>query len=103
MTNKPQKIRAIGAQPPKPSQLTEQERLAAIQRGYTQKYESIAQGVLFNLLNNASSFGSVVAEPEAVVRAAIAVTSAFMDQIGPAVDEGFDKLMKAANERKEEK
>ena len=103
MTSKPQKIRAIGAQPPKPSQLTEQERLAAIQRGYTQKFESIAQGALYNILNNASSFGTVVAEPEAIARAAIAVAVAFMDQIGPAVDEGFDKLMKAANERKEEK
>lgn len=90
MSNKPEKIHAIGA---KPAALTEDQKLAALERGYAQKYESVAQGALFNLLNNPSSFSTAIAEPGKVVESAIAVASAYMEKIGPAVDAGFAALV----------
>ena len=98
--NKPQKIQAIGA---KPAPLTEEQKIAALYRGYAQKFESVAQGALFNLINNPSAFATAIADPGQIAKSAIAIASAYMEQVGPAVDAGFLAVKEQATEKKEEK
>ena len=76
-----------------PQVMTEEQRIAAISRGFTQAFQNIAQGALFNLLNNASSFGTAIAEPGTIVDAALKIASDYMEKVGKANDACFDKVM----------
>lgn len=100
MNKKPQKIQAIGA---KPAPLSQEQQVAALYRGYAQKYESVAQGALFNLLNNPSSFATAIADPGQIVDSALAIASAYMEKVGNAVDAGFNALRPKEEDKAEEK
>jgi len=86
----------------KPQQLTAEQRMAVISRGFTQQFQNIAQGALFNLLNNPSSFSTAIAEPDKIVDAALGVAASFMEKAGAAVDASFDKVMNKAQENPSE-
>ena len=58
--NKPKTVRLPQGSAPKP--LTQQEQIAAISRGFTQQFNAIAQGVLFNLVHGYASAGNVPKE-----------------------------------------
>lgn len=80
---------AAGA--PKP--LTPQEQLAAISRGFTQQFQSIAQGVLFNLVHGYAASGNVVPAADLLVTECLEITDAFMANVGPACDKAFEELV----------
>lgn len=85
------RIPAQGAGAPKP--LTPQEQLAAISRGFTQQYQSIAQGVLYNLVHGYSTSGNVVPAADLLVKETLEITDAFMANVGPACDKAFEELI----------
>jgi len=106
MAKRPTTIRipaqgAAGA--PKP--LNPQEQLAAIARGFTQQYQSIAQGVLYNLVHGYATSGNVVPAADLLVKEVLEVTDSFMANVGPACDKAFEELVvkkqAAAAEKKE--
>lgn len=88
--NKPKNVRLSQGSAPKP--LTQQEQIAAISRGFTQQFNSIAQGVLFNLVHGYASAGSVPKE-SIIVEQAISITEDFMEKVGPACDKAFDLIV----------
>ena len=91
---------AAGA--PKP--LNPQEQLAAIARGFTQQYQSIAQGVLYNLVHGYAGAGKMIPAAD-LVKEVLEVTDSFMANVGPACDKAFEELVvkkqAAAAEKKE--
>lgn len=102
--NKPKTVRLPQGSAPKP--LTQQEQIAAISRGFTQQYQSIAQGVLFNLVHGYATSGNVVPAAYLLVSEALEVTDSFMAKVGPACNEAFEELVvkkqaEAAAEKKE--
>lgn len=88
--NKPKNVRLPQGSAPKP--LTQQEQIAAISRGFTQQFNSIAQGVLFNLVHGYAAADSL---PEAsiIVELAINITEDFMEKVGRACDKAFDLIV----------
>lgn len=88
--NKPKTVRLPQGSAPKP--LTQQEQIAAISRGFTQQFNSIAQGVLFNLVHGYASAGNVPKEGR-IVEQAISITESFMEEVGPACDAAFDLIV----------
>ena len=84
--NKPKNVRLPQGSAPKP--LTQQEQIAAISRGFTQQFNSIAQGVLFNLIHGYASAGSVPKE-SVIVEQAMSIT----EKVGPACDKAFDLIV----------
>ena len=101
--NKPKTVRLPQGSAPKP--LTQQEQIAAIARGFTQQYQSIAQGVLFNLVHGYAASGNVVPAADLLVKEVLEVTDSFMANVGPACDNAFEELVvkkqAAAAEKKE--
>lgn len=63
---------------PAPHQMTEEEMKANQARFFLQKRESFAQGILYNLCNNASSFGTAMNEPEVLVKKSIEMADLLM-------------------------
>ena len=100
--NKPKNVCLPQGSAPKP--LTQQEQIAAISRGFTQQFNSIAQGVLFNLIHGYASAGDVP-DVGLIVEASIKTTETFMEKVGPACDKAFDLIVvhkgKPEDERKE--
>lgn len=88
--NKPKTVRLPQGSAPKP--LTQQEQIAAISRGFTQQFNSIAQGVLFNLVHGFATSGDIP-KPASIVDAAITITESFMEEVGPACDAAFDLIV----------
>lgn len=88
--NKPKTVRLPQGSAPKP--LTQQEHIAAISRGFTQQFNSIAQGVLFNLVHGFASAGNIH-DLDMAVEASIKITEAFMKEVGPACDNAFDEIV----------
>lgn len=86
------KARTLKPQAQQPRPMTEQERAAAIARGFTQQYNSIAQGVLFNLVHGYASSGSVPKDGP-LVEEVISITERYMEEIGPACDAAFDVIV----------
>ena len=76
-----------------PQPLTEEQRLAALSRGFTQQFNSIAQGVLFNLAHGYASSGNPLPKPASLVDEAITITESFMEEVGPACDNAFDLIV----------
>ena len=76
--NKPNKIHAIGA---KPAPLTEDEIKAKQAMFFMQKRETFAQGILYNLTNNAASFSTAIAEPEVLVEKAVQMADLLLDKL----------------------
>ena len=100
--NKPKNVRLPQGSAPKP--LTQQEQIAAISRGFTQQFNSIAQGVLFNLIHGYASAGDVP-DVGLIVEASIKTTETFIEKVGPACDKAFDLIVvhkgKPEDKRKE--
>ena len=88
--NKPKNVRLPQGSASKP--LTQQEQIAAISRGFTQQFNSIAQGVLFNLIHGYASTGDVP-DVGLIVEASIKTTETFMEKVGPACDKAFDLIV----------
>lgn len=88
--NKPKTVRLPQGSAPKP--LTQQEQIAAISRGFTQQFNSIAQGVLFNLVHGYANSGNMP-KPARVVDEAITITESFMEEVDPACDAAFDLIV----------
>lgn len=88
--NKPKTVRLPQGSAPKP--LTQQEQIAAISRGFTQQFNSIAQGVLFNLVHGYANSGNMP-KTASVVDEAITITESFMEEVGPACDAAFDLIV----------
>ena len=88
--NKPKTVRLPQGSAPKP--LTQQEQIAAISRGFTQQFNSIAQAVLFNLVHGFATSGDIP-EPAKIVEASIKITETFMKEVGPACDKSFDEIV----------
>lgn len=61
-----------------PSPLTAEEMKANQARFFMQKRESFAQGILYNLCNNASSFSTAMAQPEVLVKKSIEMADLLM-------------------------
>lgn len=61
-----------------PSPMTEEEMRANQARFFMQKRESFAQGILYNLCNNASSFGTAMNEPEVLVKKSVEMADLLM-------------------------
>lgn len=99
MTKKVVKI-PTGPKPGAPAPLNQEERIAAMNRAFIQRFESIAQGVLYNLCNNPAVCSTAFNEPEQLVKTTIDITTAYFDKIGPAVDAAFDKMVNTAKENK---
>ncbi len=99
MNKKPNIVRPIGA---KPAPLSEAEKIAAISRGFTQQYQSIAQGVLFNLIHGYATCDGALPKAEVVIEQTLSVTDQFMEKVGPACDASFAKLFNKPEEKKEE-
>lgn len=76
----------------KPAPMTPEQQNAAIARGFTQQFNSIAQGVLFNLVHGYASSGQVPKVPR-LVDEAISITEGFMEEVGPACDSAFDFIV----------
>ena len=94
--NKSQKPRTTA----QPRPLTQEERMAAISRGFTQQYNSIAQGVLYNLAHNPAIAQDLDAEE--LAESAIQITNAFMEKVGPACDACFEAVMSRQGKEEEE-
>ena len=84
----------------KPAPMSEAQRMEAISRGFTQQYQSIAQGVLYNLIGSGAAKRHT---PAKVAEKALAITSAFLKKIGPEVDACFDAVVKAGTPAPEKK
>lgn len=89
------------AEAAKPAPLTDAQRLAAIERGFTQQYQSIAQGVLFNLCHGYSASGNTLPAAMLLTKEVLEITDAFMDNIGQACDAAFERIVVSKMKEKE--
>ena len=76
-----------------PQPLTEEQRLAAISRGFTQQFNSIVQGALFNLIHGYAASGNPVPKEARLVDQAISIAECYMEDVGPACDAAFDLIV----------
>ena len=65
----------------KPMPLTEEQIKQNQARFFLQKRESFAQGILYNLINNPSSFSTAVNEPEVLVKKSVEMADLLMKHL----------------------
>ena len=80
-----------------PTPLTQEQHAAMVGRAFTQKFNSIAEGIIFNLVHGAASTGSLPA-PVLIVDEVLAITETYMEKVGPACDEAFDRIFNKTEE-----
>lgn len=85
---------------PVPSKPTEEEKAAALHRAFSQQFQSIAQGALYNILQNIVYRDY---DPQEVVGYAFTIAREYMLQQVEAIDETFADYGKALAERNAEK
>jgi hypothetical protein len=83
-------------------QISPEQIAAEHYRAFSQQMQSIAQGILYNMLHNAKPQTS--AEGAALVDRALEMAEHYMHAAGPAVKVAFDRQMALADEeaKKEE-
>lgn len=65
-------------QAPAAPSISQEEMAANRARFFMQKRESFVQGILYNLCNNPSSFGTAMSEPEVLVKKSIEMADLLM-------------------------
>lgn len=90
MTNPKKTIKPAA---PQQRPLTKEERIAAVERGFTQKYNSLLEGALYNAIHGFAQSGSTP-EPSDIVDFVIATTDEFMEKSGPACEAAFDRIIR---------
>lgn len=81
-----------------PTPLTQEQQAAMVGRAFTQKFNSIAEGILFNLVHGAASSGNLPA-PSVIVDQVLTITETYMEEVGPACDNAFECIF---NKKEEE-
>ena len=66
---------------PKPQPLTEEQLLQRARLNYTAKYDTIAQGILANLVKNPSALATAIAEPDKLVEASFTLAEKFLEGV----------------------
>ena len=97
MTNPKKTIKPA---PQQAKEVTKEQVIAVAARNFSQKYQSIAEAVLFNLCHRLESVDSV--EIEVIAHHAIEITDDFMERIGPACDAAFDRIVRPKFDEKPE-
>lgn len=84
-----------------PPQLTQEQQAAMVARGFTQKFNSIAEALLFNIVHGAAQNGQLPA-PEEIVDQVISITEIYAERINDACDEAFERIFNKKENKVEE-
>ena len=85
--------RTIKPAVPQQRPLTKDERIAAAAHNFSQKYQSMAEAVLYNAVNGFAQSGDAP-EPEDLVDFTIAIVDKFIEKLNVACDATFDKIVR---------
>lgn len=73
-----------------------------VARGFTQKFNSIAEALLFNIVHGAAQNGRLP-NPEVIVDQVISITEIYAEKINDACDVAFERIFnKKGEESKKE-
>ena len=98
MTNPKKTIKPAA---PQQRPLTKEERIAAVERGFTQKYNAVLEGILYNSVHGFAQSGNTP-EPSDIVDFAIATTDELMEKAGPSCEAAFNRILRPKLEAEEE-
>ena len=90
MTNPKKTIKPVV---PQQRPLTKDERIAAAAHNFSQKYQAMAEAVLYNAVNGFAQSGEAPA-PEDLVDFTISVVDQFIEKLNVACDATFDKIVR---------
>lgn len=86
--------------PKQPAPMTDEQRAVAVARALQQKFESVAQGVLYNIIGGEAHADRKIV-PEEVTTLALETAALFIKKTPAVVDKLFDEMFNKPVEKKD--